>query len=140
VSLRLARTPDGRRIEVYRELDAPADRLWTLVTHTRHWPAWGPSVAAVDPPDAVVCPGLSGAVTLRGVGLSVPFRVETCTDRRWTWRVAGVPATGHRVEARPRGCRVVFEVPPVAAAYAVVCERALDRLADLARDPPPDVG
>lgn len=60
-----------------------------------------------------------------------------------------VPATGHRVERTPPyvgrecdtsrtrhqstqsatdNCRVVFEIPPLAAGYAIICERALIKL------------
>jgi hypothetical protein len=39
--------------------------------------------------------------------------------------VAGIPATGHRVEPLgPERCRVVFEVPLLAAPYLAVCRVA----------------
>jgi hypothetical protein len=50
----------------------------------------------------------------------------------WEWAVAGVPATTHLVEATPRGCRVTFGVPVLAAAYAPVCIVALRRIEHLA--------
>jgi len=51
VAIRVARTPSGRRIEVSRTVDAPPAVAWDLTADTRHWPAWGPPVTAVDPAD-----------------------------------------------------------------------------------------
>jgi hypothetical protein len=53
--------------------------------------------------------------------------------RRWSWRVAGLPATGHVVAAvGPSRCRVTFTVPAWAPFYVPVCRAALRRLRDLA--------
>jgi hypothetical protein len=126
------RTPDGRRLVVSRAIDAPADVVWTLLTDTRWWPVWGPSVGAVevDGDDRTIREGTTGRV--RVAGTLVPFRIDRCRDRRWTWRVADVPATGHRVEAVDGRSRAAFEVPLLAAPYAVVCARALRTIARLA--------
>ena len=129
----LRRTPDGRRIDVSRTVAAPAERAWSLFRDAERWPEWGPSVAAVDCPVRFVERGTEGRVRIAGVGLWVPFRVTPCGDYRWTWRVAGVPATGHRVD--PRGgdrSAVAIELSPLAAAYVPVCRRALSRFAALA--------
>jgi len=125
-------TPDGRRLVVSRDVDAPADVVWTLFTDTRWWPKWGPSVGAVevDGDERTVREGTTGRV--RVAGAWVPFRVDRCRDRRWTWRVAGVPATGHRVESLDGRSRAAFEVPLLAAPYAAVCARALRTIARLA--------
>lgn len=140
----IERTPDGRRLLVSRSIDAPADIAWSILTDTERWPEWGPSIAAVDCPDRfiqdgsrghveTVCPGalFSG---LSNSGLRVPFRVTSCADHRWAWHVAGVPATGHRVESQGENCRAAFEIPLPAAAYSPVCRRALVSVARLARD------
>lgn len=127
----LGRTPDGRRLLVSRTVDAPASVVWDLFTDTRAWPSWGPSVSAVDCPVETIEAGTTGRVRVAGVW--VPFEVTTCDGTRWTWRVADVPATGHRVDAlSPTQCRATFEVPLAAAPYVVVCDRALSRLARLA--------
>jgi hypothetical protein len=128
------RTPDGRRVVVAREVDAPPDAAWDVLVSTRRWPDWGPSVTAVRGPERIG-PGSTGEVRIAGVGLWVPFEVTAfdADARRWTWDVARVPATGHRVEAVGADrCRVAFEIPVLAAGYAPVCRRALSRIARLA--------
>jgi uncharacterized protein YndB with AHSA1/START domain len=129
--VRLARTPDGRRLEVTRRIDADPDRVWTVFIDTELWPRWGPSVTDVECSDRFVREGSTGRVRVP-IGLWLPFVVRTCTDRRWTWDVAGVPATGHRVEAAGDGSLATFELPPLAAGYAPVCRRALRRIGELA--------
>jgi len=133
---RTERTPDGRRLVADRVVDADPETVWTLLTDTERWPDWGPSVSDVRSSDRIIEAGTTGTVRVAG-GPWVPFEVDTCEDYRWTWRVARIPATGHRVEpAAGGGTRVVFEIPLLAAGYAVVCARALDRIAELAeRDP-----
>ncbi|ADQ67388.1 polyketide cyclase/dehydrase [Halogeometricum borinquense DSM 11551] len=124
------RTSDGRRLVVTRELDAPADDAWDVLVETRTWPEWGPSVTAVRGPDRISA-GVTGEVQIAGLGLWVPFEVTTfdADARRWTWTVARVPATGHRVEALGDcRCRVGFEIPLLASGYAPVCKRALSKI------------
>ncbi len=125
-------------VDVGGRVDAPPAAAWAVISRYEHWPTWGPSVAAVDPVRGDVTAGATGHV--RGpVGPWIPFRVdEVDPGRRWTWHVAGIPATGHRVEADgPEACRVVFEVPVWALPYAVVCRLAINRIAGLARDVAP---
>jgi hypothetical protein len=127
--VRLERTPDGRRFVAAREVDAPPDRCWDLLVDTTRWPAWGPSVRAVDCDQRVIEDGTTGRVRTVG-GIWLPFEVTSCRERRWTWRVARIPATGHRVRAGPP-TTIEFEIPLVAAPYVVVCLKALQELAVL---------
>ena len=123
-------------LDVSRDLAASPAAAWGVLTDTRSWPAWGPSVAEVrTEPPVLAAVGQRGQ--LRGpVGPWVPFEITGFDPgSRWTWRVAGIAATGHRVEPRPDGCRVVFEVPRLAAPYAAVCRVALRRIAALVEDP-----
>lgn len=123
-------------LDVAREITAPPATAWNALVDTRLWARWGPSVAAVrvDTDASVIEAGTRGHLRAR-VGPWVPFEVMAFdAGHRWTWRVAGVPATGHRVEPTTDGCRVVFEVPFVAAAYVLVCRRALARIAALVED------
>lgn len=128
---RLERTPDGRRLVVSRCMDHPPGAVWRAFRDTGLWPEWGPSITAVDCEARYVEAGTTGRVrTVSGVWL--PFEVTTCGDGRWTWDVARVPATGHRVAAAPGGSRAAFEVPVLAAPYASVCRRALRTLETVA--------
>lgn len=143
----LQRTPDGYRIESSRTIDAPREVLWNLLTDTTRWSDWGPTIEAVDCRDRYIQRGVRGRVqVIDGIGgVWIPFRITAYSDYRWSWTVgppsAGafdlaphVPATGHRIEDDPDtetetdSCRVVLEVPPLAAGYAVVCERTLIKL------------
>ncbi len=69
-------------------------------------------------------------------GIRLPFEVTAFEEGvRWSWKVAGVPATDHRV--RPLGpttCAVGFGIPRIAAPYALVCRRALTSIDRLLTD------
>ena len=111
---------------------APRERIWPLLTETRYWPVWGPSVRAVDPADATITAGSSGRVLTTG-GLWLDFEISGYeAGRFWTWRVAGVEATGHRLIECAGGTRIVFELPFWAVAYWPVCRIAAVRIARLA--------
>mgnify|MGYP006287329953 CR=1 FL=1 len=127
----LAVTPDGRRVVVSRVIDAPLEDVWTLFVEPQYWPEWGPSVTAIDCPDRRIRTGSTGRLRIVG-RLWVPFEVTNCDDHRWAWRVAGTPATGHRVAADDDGSLASFEVPVWAVPYVLVCDRALARFEDLA--------
>jgi uncharacterized protein YndB with AHSA1/START domain len=122
-------------LEVSRILAAPADRAWEVLTDTARWTAWGPSIREVTSTDRIVRAGTRGRVRL-AIGPWLRFEVTRFDPgRAWSWRVHGIRATGHRVEALgPARCRVVFEVPWVAWPYALVCRRALRRIARLVGD------
>jgi len=133
VSLAVERTPDGRRICVSRTIPVARERAWDVLTDTDQWPSWGPSVRGVEASDRYIERGTTGRVKTP-VGVWVPFEITDCADYRWTWRVAKIPATGHRVDAVETAgedgatCRVVFEVPLLAGGYVPVCQRALERI------------
>jgi len=135
----LERTPEGRRLVVPAILACPAAAAWDALVDTVRWPAWGPAVGGVECDERRIRAGTTGRVRVAGVRL--PFEVDSFEDgggtaapvrRRWTWSVAGVPATGHRVErVDDDRSRVGFEVSPLAAGYVPVCRRALRNLAGL---------
>ena len=124
-------TPDGRRLVVSRNVAAEADAVWDILTDTEQWPQWGPSVSDVRADSRYVSEGATGEVRVLG-GPWVPYEVDSCRDRRWTWRVARIPATGHRVEPVSGGSRASFEIPLAASGYAPVCRVALGRIERLA--------
>ena len=136
-SVRAVETPEGVRWDVSRDVDADPDRVWSLLTDPERWPDWGPTVGAVRCDADRIRRGSRGEV--RVAGAWHPFTVESCGEtapgvRRWTWRVRGVDATGHRVERRPGGgSRVVFEVPLWAMGYVSGCVVALRRVDRLAK-------
>lgn len=132
---RLQLAADGRRLEASHVLAvSPAD-VWDLLVDVRRWPEWSPIVRGVDATDVRVRTGTAGRIRVPGVWL--PFEVTDCADRRWTWRIAGLSAAGHRVdELAENRCRVVFELPPTAVGYAPVCLRALERIESLLEDEP----
>lgn len=125
-------TPDGRKIVVGRELSVGRDIAWNLLRNTQQWTEWGPSVRAVECNQQFIDVDTTGRVQTVG-GLWLPFEITSCMSYRWHWRVMKLPATGHRVDqpstGSPReGCRVIFELPILAAWYIPVCSRALDRI------------
>jgi len=120
---------------VDRFIAAPPSAAWDVLVDTAAWPLWGPSVrrAALRGGAVELGLGTTGDVWT-AVGLRMPFVItEFDPGRRWTWTVAGVPATGHQVSDAPGGCRVRFEVPWWATAYLPVCAVALGRIDTLVR-------
>ena len=118
------------RFDVSREISAPCEDAWDLLTDTRKWSSWGPSVRQVECSRRYIGPGVTGRVKTP-FGVWLPFTVsEYRHPLRWSWRVGGLPATGHRVEkGAGGGCRVVFEVPCLAFPYGLVCLVAAGRIA-----------
>ena len=146
---------------VSRRIAAPADAVWALLADTDKWPAWGPSITGVEPaaagpaeraaatpasgPDSGPASGLGSgpasgrlASGSRGkvrtvLGAALPYTVTAFEPGRyWSWSVAGIPATGHRVIPQGGGCLVTFTVPWWAPAYLPVCALALRRIERLA--------
>ncbi|KAB1194364.1 SRPBCC family protein [Haloferax sp. MBLA0076] len=127
----MEQTPSGRRLVVSRVVSAPAAVVWDVLVSVDDWTEWGPSVSAVRGVEGRIEAGSRGDVRVAGVW--VPFTIEACDEYRWTWRVAGVPATGHRVTAvGVDRCEVAFEIPVAASPYAAVCAIALGRIERLA--------
>ena len=119
---------------VAREIACPPEVAWRLLTHVDEWPRWGPTVAGGSVPGGVISSGASGTVRT-AVGVSLPFVVTRFEEgRSWAWRVAGVPATTHRVTPTEDGCVVTFGVPLWAPGYLPVCALALLRIERLAAE------
>lgn len=116
---------------VSRVVAASPESAWELLSSTRTWPVWGPSVTAVEPADATIHTGMRGRLRTP-VGVWLPFRITSCdAPRSWGWSVGGVPATSHTVDVVPGGCRIGFAVAAPALPYLVVCRIALGRIADM---------
>ena len=129
---------------VSRRIAASAEDVWALLTDTGKWPDWGPSITGVEPAGGVPAGPATGSATgglapgSRGrvrtvLGAALPYTVTAFEPgRSWSWSVAGVPATGHRVVPQDGGCLVTFTVPWWAPAYLPVCAVALRRIERLA--------
>lgn len=115
---------------VDRVIATAPSAAWQILVDVAAWPLWGPSVRRAQLRDGAteLSLGTRGDVWT-AVGVRVPFVItEFDPGSRWTWKDAGVPATGHHVTAAPGGCRVRFEVPYWAGAYLPVCAVALRRI------------
>ncbi|MGA9747446.1 MAG: SRPBCC family protein [Nocardioides sp.] len=115
------------------DVAASADVVWDLLVDVRAWPDWGPTLREVRLEGGAhrISAGSTGEVrTVLGPWL--PFRVEDWREgevRSWAWRVAGVPATEHRVRSiGPDRCRVELGVPWWAPGYLAVVALALTRI------------
>ncbi len=120
------------RWETSRTINASDGTVWDLLTETRHWPQWGPTVTAVEGPERIG-PDSTGRIRTP-VGLWLPFEI---TDYRandhWNWKVAGRQATTHRIKPAAGGrTTVTFTAPGWALPYVVVLHRGLHRLDALA--------
>lgn len=122
-----------KKLWACREIDAPAQVLWHLLTDLERWPEWGLSVRSAALDGENLERGATGSVTT-AVGVDLNFEITDYDEgRSWAWNVAGIPATDHRVESLgPDRCRVGFGVPWAAAPYLAVCEIALRRLETMA--------
>lgn len=118
---------------VHRDIAAPAEKVWELLTNIDCWPDWGPTVRRAELDGDSFDVGATGTVATVA-GVTLPFEVTAYeAGRRWSWTVAGIPATDHAVVALgPHRSRAGFGVPWPAAPYLAVCAVALRRLESLA--------
>lgn len=109
--------------------------MWRVLTDLDRWAEWGPSVRAATLDSERFEAGATGTVTT-AIGVTLPWKVTEYVDgERWGWKVAGIPATHHTVEALDDDrCRAGFDVAWPAAPYLTVCAVALRRIAALAID------
>lgn len=122
-------------MQVSKVINAPLQKVWTILIDTEQWPVWGPSVKAVACSQQFISAGLKGKIQT-AVGLWINFEVTSFEPLSyWNWKVAGVPATGHRLkELSDTRCELIFELPLVAFPYALICRQAINRIAQLAQD------
>jgi len=120
-------------MQVVRTINAPLDKVWEILTDTRQWPIWGPSVCHVDSPKRYIYSGLQGRLKTI-VGVWVTFEITNCeAPFFWDWKVAGFTATGHRLrKLNENKCELIFELPFAVFPYALICRQAANRIACLA--------
>lgn len=117
---------------VDRQLDAPADTVWQILTDLDAWPRWGLSVSRAQLNGAAFELGATGTVWTP-IGVPLPFVIsELDQGRTWGWTVAGVPATRHGVEPLDDGSRIWMSAPVWAPAYLPVLALALRRIDEMA--------
>ncbi|MGK2880516.1 MAG: SRPBCC family protein [Mycobacterium sp.] len=114
---------------VGRDIAAPAETVWHLLTDLDAWPQWGPTVARAELEDSrPLRLGARGRIWTP-VGVPLPFEItDFDPGRAWAWKVAGVEATRHVVTERGNGCRLSFGVPWWAPGYLAVFVLALGRI------------
>jgi hypothetical protein len=117
---------------VERELRASPESAWDLLTDTTKWRWWGPTVRSVTCSDRYIRKGSWGKVCTP-IGLWVPFLItEYEHENYWTWKVASIRATRHRlIPFNTNSCIVAFELPFSWMPYVIVCSIALKRMAKL---------
>ncbi len=123
----------GVMLTVDRTIAAPPSAVWEMLVDLDAWPKWGPTIqrAELDEPHTTLGLGATGTVRT-SLLVAAPFVVtEFDPGRYWAWKVAGIPATGHRVEPSGDGARVSIAVPWWAAPYLTVCAIALRRIDDM---------
>ncbi|WP_243393825.1 SRPBCC family protein [Mycobacterium ahvazicum] len=120
-------------LTVDRTIAAPPPVVWELLADLDAWPRWGPTIrrARLDEPYAELALHATGTVQT-SLLVAAPFVItEFEPGRSWAWRVAGIPATRHRVDPATDGTRASMEVPWWAAPYATVCAIALRRIDEM---------
>jgi hypothetical protein len=119
-------------IDVGKMFLSSSHTIWDLITDTTQWPRWGPTVKAVRYTERYIRKGSAGQV-LTAVGIWLPFVINKYEHESfWSWKVASIRATGHRVQTTDTGdCCLWFEVPTMAAPYLIICQMALIRIEDI---------
>ena len=115
-------------------ISAPPQQVWNILIDTRKWPVWGPSVKAVKSTRQYLDAGLKGYIQTV-LGFWVPFEITAFEPLHfWSWKVAGIPATGHRlIKIDENHCELIFEMPAVALPYGLICRMAARHIARLAQ-------
>jgi hypothetical protein len=121
-------------IETSKITKASPETLWQVLTDTTQWVIWGLSIRSVECTHKVIQKGSKGRIRT-ALGFWLPFEVtDFFPGRFWSWRVAGIRATGHGVEPLANGrCRLFFVVPLWAAPYVIVCQLAVRNIVCLAK-------
>ncbi len=122
-------------MQVKKSINAPIEMVWKILTDTQLWPVWGPSLSAINCPQRYISAGTKGQLKT-SIGPWLPFVITRFeAPRYWNWAVAGIPATGHRLNALgPGRCELIFEMPLAVFPYALICRRAAKSIARLAED------
>lgn len=119
----------NKRISVCKVLSASPETVWDIITDTRLWPVWGPSLLNVDCNDRYIQLGSEGRVkTLFFCWL--PFTVTKFNHMQfWTWNIGPVKATGHTLTRKDEmSCELCFDMTWWAVMYIPICWLALIKI------------
>ncbi|MBD1401338.1 SRPBCC family protein [Pelovirga terrestris] len=121
-------------MQVRHVIGASPQQVWNVLIDTHQWPVWGPSVRAVQSPRRYIDDGLKGCLQTV-LGFWVPFEITGFEPLNfWSWKVAGIQATGHRLITIDKNhCELIFEMPLAVFPYALICRQAARRIGLLAR-------
>ena len=122
-------------METSKIIDSSAESVWNVLVDTHLWPLWGPSIVAVECLDRYLTGKTHGRVkTVFGPWLK--FEITDFEQHSfWSWKVAGIAATGHRVRTlAPDRCELIFELPLSAFPYALICRLAANRISRIVCD------
>ena len=117
---------EKKRISICKQIDASPAVVWDVLTDTRLWPTWGPSILAVECSDRFI--GRSSRGRIKTLLLFwLPFSIiEFRPMDYWNWRVGPLTATGHKLnQAGDNSCNLCFEMSRWAVFYLPVCWLAL---------------
>jgi hypothetical protein len=121
-------------MQIRHVISASPQQVWNVLIDTYQWPVWGPSVKAVRSPRQYIDAGLKGSIQTV-LGFWVPFEITDFEHLQfWNWKVADIPATGHRLKILDQDhCELIFEMPFAAFPYALICRQAARRIGRLAQ-------
>jgi uncharacterized protein YndB with AHSA1/START domain len=117
------------RFRVRRTISEPQRKVWELLTNTKYWPMWGPSIQSVAPRDTKIILGTKGSVKTV-FGFHVSFVITKFEEQNvWDWDTCGLPVTGHTIRSiSPHSTEVIFDLPVLLAPYALFCWMALHKI------------
>ena len=117
------------RFRVRRTISEPSHKVWEILTNTKYWPIWGPSIQSVAPSDTKIILGTQGSVKTI-LGFHVTFVITKFKEQNvWDWDTCGLPVTGHTIRPINSQCtEVIFDLPVLLAPYALFCWIALRKI------------
>jgi len=123
----------NKRISVCKVISASPEAVWDILTDTRLWPAWGPSLLNVDCNDRYIKLDSKGRVKTLFL-FWLPFTVTKFRHMHfWTWNIGPVKATGHTLTRKNEMfCELCFDMAWWAAIYISVCWLALVKIDKIA--------
>jgi uncharacterized membrane protein len=95
-------------------IDAPLDRVWTILADVERWPQWTASVTRIERLDVRPL-GLGSRLRIHQPKLRPAVWVITIwePESRFVWETAGPGVTvvgSHAVKAAGQGCEVIFDL------------------------------